>query len=86
MTDPRIIEILNLINDQNNKILDLVDAQAKELMKIESAIKISLSAGFLENSEATIYSHLSFMDDVLSNITKLNENILTYLKPESNIG
>jgi hypothetical protein len=86
MTDPRIIEILNLINDQNTKLIDLVDAQAKELMKIESAIKISLSQGFLENAEITIYSHLSMMDDILSNITKLNENIISYLKPASTIG
>lgn len=86
MTDPRIMEILHLINDQNIKIINLLDAQAKELMKIESAIKISLSQGFLENEESTIYSHLSTVDDFIATVIKLNETISQQLKQEETIG
>ena len=86
MTDPRIMEILHLINDQNHKIITLLDSQAKELMKIESAIKISLSHGFLENEQATIYSHLSMVDDFISTVINLNETISRQLKQEETIG
>lgn len=86
MTDPRIMEILHLINDQNHKIITLLETQAKELIKIESAIKITLSHGFLENEESTIYSHLSMVDDFISIVINLNETISRQLKQEETIG
>lgn len=82
MTAHRLNEIVNLINAQNEEMIVLIENQSKFLSRIETSIKISLGQGFLENHEALIHSHLSIIDDTLSEIIKINDVILSKLKKE----
>ncbi len=85
MTAHRLNEIVNLINAQNEEMITLVENQAKLLSRIETSIKISLGQGFLENSESLIFSHLSIIDDTLSDILKINDEILLKLRKEETL-
>ena len=85
MTAHRLNEIVKLINSQNEEMIIMVETQSKLLGRIETSIKISLGQGFLENAESLIYSHLSIIDDTLSDIMKINDNILAKLKKEETL-
>jgi len=82
MTAHRLNEIVKLINAQNEEMIIMVETQSKLLGRIETSIKISLGQGFLENPDSLIYSHLSNIDDTLSDIMQINDDILAKLKKE----
>jgi hypothetical protein len=69
MTEHRVIELTNFINNQN-----------AQLQQLKYMIEIALSTHFLDNSKSAIHTHFCFIDDKIGELIWAGECVSNELK------